>query len=657
MKRFVPFIALLALVALVGCSADSPSAKPVPTVVPESWGISSLTASDTGPYVGTVILVEAAVTKNGAAAPDTETVTFQATGGAFSSGSAEASANVSGGTASVAYFSDVAGTFEVRALFKGVSSTITITYRDRAVTDELQLFDVNPRRGSYAGGEEALITGKGILAPVEVYFDVAGVAYQAIVAAVSESNPPSDPGSVTVVTPNFTGADTSIEQAADVRVIVGAGTGSAQSDTLTSAYVLLPSLGPMIYGVSPSSGRSSGGEVVNVLGQGFGSVASDLAVTFVDPGGVAKVGTILSVSPDGSQIQVETPLFSTIPLASDVPYDVNVSTLSGPVSLPDGFLVLADEPTPVIASISPTSGPLDGGTLVTIFGSGFQIPMQVKFGTLTALDVNVFNDTTPADNDRITCVTPDYSFEPDVPPVTVDVKATNMTSGKSSTLSAAYRYGDPLFITGNTPSVGQPGDLVIIYGSGFEDPLQVFFPSGGSQMNVVSVSGTELVVQIPPDYPVACGSIGGSFKVTLLETGQTTTGGTFSITGNSPIVLSVDPVILNETSFGDVDPDAIMINGHYFADEVLVRVGIYQVPSSNVTVVSEATINVENLPDTTLLGITFDTTTSGCISPQIRDIPTPVSVAVTNFPGACADTLTAAIVVEPYDTACYDPPP
>jgi hypothetical protein len=243
MKRFVPFIALLALVALVGCSADSPSAKPVPTVVPESWGISSLTASDTGPYVGTVILVEAAVTKNGAAAPDTETVTFQATGGAFSSGSTEASVNVSGGTASVAYFSDVAGTFEVRALFKGVSSVITITYRDRAVTDELQLFDVNPRRGSYAGGEEVLITGKGILAPVEVYFDVAGVAYQAIVAAVSESRPPSDPGSVTVVTPNFTGADTSIEQAADVRVIVGAGTGSAQSDTLTSAYVLLPSLG------------------------------------------------------------------------------------------------------------------------------------------------------------------------------------------------------------------------------------------------------------------------------------------------------------------------------------------------------------------------------------------------------------------------------
>jgi hypothetical protein len=583
-------------------------------------------------------------------------VTFQATGGAFSSGSTEASVNVSGGTASVAYFSDVAGTFEVRALFKGVSSVITITYRDRAVTDELQLFDVNPRRGSYAGGEEVLITGKGILAPVEVYFDVAVVAYQAIVAAVSESRPPSDPGSVTVVTPNFTGADTSIEQAADVRVIVGAGTGSAQSDTLTSAYVLLPSLGPMIYGVSPSSGRSSGGEVVNVLGQGFGSVASDLAVTFVDPNGVAKVGTILSVSPDGSQIQVETPLFSTIPLASDVPYDVNVSTLSGPVSLPDGFLVLADEPTPSIASISPTSGPLDGGTLVTIFGSGFQIPMQVTFGTLTALDVNVFNDTTPADNDRITCVTPDYSFEPDVPPVVVDVKATNMTSGKSSTLSAAYRYGDPLFITGNTPSEGQPGDLVIIYGSGFEDPLQVFFPSGSSNlMNVVSVSGTELVVQVPPDYPAACGSIGGSFKVTLLETGQTTSGGTFTIQGNSPMVLSVTPVILNETSFGDVDPDAITINGHYFSDEVLVRLGIYDVPSNNVTVVGASTINVENLPDTTLLGITFDTTSVGCPVGEVRNIPTPVNATVTNFPGSCTDTLASAFVVEPYSQACYIP--
>ena len=62
MKRFIPYIALLALVAMVGCSADSPRAKPAPTVVPEAWSVISLDASNTAPFVGTVILVEATVT-------------------------------------------------------------------------------------------------------------------------------------------------------------------------------------------------------------------------------------------------------------------------------------------------------------------------------------------------------------------------------------------------------------------------------------------------------------------------------------------------------------------------------------------------------------------------------------------------------------------
>ena len=654
MKRFVPFIAFLALVALVGCSGDSPSAPPAPTVAPVTWAISQLTVSDSGPYVGTVILVEATVTKDGSAAPDGTTVTFEATGGIFSSGSNSASVVSSGGSASVAYLASTAGTYQIRAIAGGASRVVSVAYRDRAVTDQLQLYDINPRRGSYAGGEEAVITGKGITAPVEVYFDLAGTPYQAIVANVTESEPLSADGSISVVTPAFTGADNSIEQSADVRVITGAGTGTQQSDTLTQAFALLPSLGPTIFGLSPNSGRSSGGEVVNVLGQGFGSVATDLAVSFVDPDGVAKLATVLAVSPDGTQIQVETPQFSTVPLEEDVLYDVNVSTINGGTRLNDAFIVLADEPQPDITSISPTAGPLDGGTLVTIFGKGFQIPMQVKFGERTALDVNVFNDTTPADNDRITCVTPDYSTVGDVVPVTVDVLVTNMTSGKSDKLDGAFTYGDPLFITGNTPSEGVPGDLIIIYGSGFEDPLQVTL--GGNPLNVVNVSGTELVVQIPTDWEPTCGDSNGTFTVTLLRTNQTATGGNFSILGNTPLVLSVSPVILAENSFGDLDPDSLTIIGQYFADDVQVALGGYIVPSSNVSVTSDTAIEVSNLPDTTGLGIVFDTTSSGCtVAGEIRDLPTAVNVTVTNFPGSCADTLTAAFIVEPYDQACHDP--
>ena len=109
MKRFIPYIALLALVAMVGCSADSPRAKPAPTVVPEAWNVSSLDASNTAPFVGTVILVEATVTLNGSPAPDDTAITFEASGGAFGNGTTAASVLTEGGTASVAFFSETEG--------------------------------------------------------------------------------------------------------------------------------------------------------------------------------------------------------------------------------------------------------------------------------------------------------------------------------------------------------------------------------------------------------------------------------------------------------------------------------------------------------------------------------------------------------------------
>ncbi len=200
---------------------------------------------------------------------------------------------------------------------KGASRQITVEYEDRATSDELQLYGISPRRGSYGGGEEAVITGKGILSPVDVFFDLNGQSFQAIVAAVVESDPPSEDGSVTVITPAFTGENSSIQQAADVRVIANAGTGSQESDTLGQAFVLLPGGGPIVFGLSPSSGSSSGGETVNVLGQGFGTVASDIIVSFTDESGVVRLAPVLAVAPDGSQIQIETPLFSTIPLEQD----------------------------------------------------------------------------------------------------------------------------------------------------------------------------------------------------------------------------------------------------------------------------------------------------------------------------------------------------
>jgi hypothetical protein len=654
MKRFIPYIALLALIVVVGCSADSPRARPAPTAVPEAWNISSLDASNTAPFIGTVILVEATVTVNGSPAPDDTSITFEASGGTFSNGTTSASVLSEGGTASVAFLADTAGSYVIRARVSSASRELTIEYVDRATTDTLQITNVNPRRGSYAGGDQVVITGKGIEAPVEVFFDLDGFPYQAIIVGVTESVPLSADGTITVVTPAFTGTNTGIQQTADVRVNTNAGTGSQETDTLPDAFVLLPGGGPQIFGLSPSSGRSSGGEVVNILGQGFGAVASDLSVSFADTQGVVKLGTVMAVSPDGTQIQVETPRFSTLPLTADEPQDVTVATIDGVTSLEDAFIVLADEPTPAIASISPIAGPLDGGTLVTIFGRGFQVPLQVKFGDLTALDVNVFNDTTPADNDRITCVTPDYSQQGAVPPISVDVSVTNVTSGNADSLPGAFTYGDLLYITGNAPVEGNAGDLVIIYGSGFEDPLQVFV--GDNLMEVISISGTEIVIRIPDEFGDDCSGTGGAIRVVLLESGLEATGGNFNIRGNSPTVLSVSPVFFQEATIAGQSLD---IFGQNFAADVAVQLGTYTVPSTSIGDVTQTSIEVQTLPTYDFIlpnGFDQEACTDGSGGTGLRNTTTSVDVTVTNFPGNCPDQITGAFAIEPATTACVIAP-
>ncbi len=280
--------------------------------------------------------------------------------------------------------------------------------------------------------------------------------------------------------------------------------------------------------------------------------------------------------------------------------------------------------------------------------------MQVFFGDLTATDVNIFDDTSPANQDRITCLSPNYSQQNQVPPVVVPVRVVNINTGTDSFYNS-FTYGDNLYITGNSPQEGGLGDLVIIYGSGFIDPLQVFL--GDEQMQVLSVSGTEIVVRIPDDLGVLCTETSGTFKVVLLESGLEATGGNFTIRGNSPTVLGVTPIIIPETDLGTPSAD-IVINGQFFAPDVLVQVGNYVAPSSSVTVESDSTIDVQNLPGIDELGITFNPT--ACTlpggQPGVRQSSTPVAVTVTNFPGTCADTLPGAIVIEPSSTVCVASP-
>ena len=666
MKSFFNCLILCGLVFLVGCSGGSP--KP-PTVTPppgsgDVWLITSLQASNDNPLVNTSVLVTATVTSNGEPAPDGTQVEFTANGGVFvANGQTLATVVTAGGQASVTFGATQAGGYIIQARVRTVTSQIQVAYRNPDSSGTLQIWSINPSVGSYAGGETVVLTGKGIRSPVEVYFTVQGTRYQAIIDQVVPSIPASSAGTITLRTPEPTAADTSIASDADVQVVVEVGTPEEQNQSYPAAFTFISNgviIGdPIVFGVEPFWGRSSGGELVTILGLNFGvDVNGDLVENFDEVyftfQGQELLATIERWSPN--QIEVITPRFSLTPLTADENAGIKLTRIGAqPVLKNDVFIVRSDIAQPVITGISPTAGPLDGGTLVTINGKGFEVPMQVHFGDLEATGVQVIDDQTPADNDIITCLTPDYSQQGQLPPLPVTVRVTNLQTGNTATSSQTFTFGEVLYISQANPTEGQIGDLLTLFGAGFEDPLTVWF-SNNIEFDVIAVTGTEITLRSPPSLAPTCADRTGSFRVVLNESNREATGGTYSLLGSNPTITDVDPIFITEIGSGaGTDPSEIDIYGVRFADEVLVAINGFTLPTTAVTVVSSEHIRVTGIPTPDDFGPNFFsmntcTTTNGF--PGQEFAPTTVDVQVRNLPLNCQNTLGQALVYLPEDQTC-----
>ncbi len=418
MKRFFNCLILCGLVFFVACSGGSP--KP-PTVTPPPggnvWQITSLQVSDSNPNVNTVVSVTAAVTLNGAPAPDGTQVEFNRTGGVFipDNGGTLTTVLTTGGQADIGFGATEPGTYAIGARVNTVRSQVQVAFKNPDNSDALQIWNINPGSGSFSGGEQVVLTGKGIAAPVEVFFTLQGLQYQAIVTDVVSSVPASSVGTITIITP--AAFDPGASVLADVRVSVGVGTPDNQSQNYLSAFAYISTsviLGdPVIYGVEPYSGRSAGGESVTILGLNFAVDEAKALVKNFDEVYFTFNGQDLLAPVERwseNQIEVITPRFSLVPLTSNQNAGIKLTRVGDTsVVKNDIFIVKSDIAEPEITGISPTAGPMDGGTIVTITGHGFEIPIQVLFGTWEATGCQVIDDPSLADNDIITCETPDLS--------------------------------------------------------------------------------------------------------------------------------------------------------------------------------------------------------------------------------------------------------
>jgi hypothetical protein len=163
-------------------------------------------------------------------------------------------------------------------------------------------------------------------------------------------------------------------------------------------------------------------------------------------------------------------------------------------------------PVPTVTEISPTSGPVDGNTIVTVKGTGFFKADPVKFGDNagTALAMNRAGT-------EITITSP-----PGAPLTRHVVHVTVKTLGGTSTTSGAdqFTYDPAPSVTGITPAIrlNTGSGPVTIIGTDFVNGATVKLTQAGQAdilaTNVVWVSAT----QITCDFPIT-GALAGDWTV------------------------------------------------------------------------------------------------------------------------------------------------
>lgn len=141
---------------------------------------------------------------------------------------------------------------------------------------------------------------------------------------------------------------------------------------------------PMISSISPSSGPPSGGTQVTIVGSGLSSASEADDISF----GSVSASSIVSVT--DSQLVVITPPASAI---GSVP--ISLVTPNGAVIWEAGFDYMIS-----IGSIYPESGPVAGGTSLTVSGSGLLQLTGIQFNDTAATSMTITSDN------QLTVVTP-----------------------------------------------------------------------------------------------------------------------------------------------------------------------------------------------------------------------------------------------------------
>lgn len=264
---------------------------------------------------------------------------------------------------------------------------------------------------------------------------------------------------------------------------------------------------PVVTGVSPASGPQGGGTSVTITGTSLANASS------VDFGTAA--GTVTADS--------ATSITATSPAGTGT-VDVVVTTPGGTstATSADHFTYV---PGPTISSISPTTGPVAGGTVVTIAGTNLENATAVDFG---AAGATVTADSTTS----VTVTTPAGSAGA----VTVSVTTPSGTANAPQQFTYVVPPPPP-GITGISPATGSAagGTAVTITGSNLANATAVDF--GTAAATVTADTASSITATSPPGL--------GTVSVTVTTLGGKATSPVqfaYTVPPGFPTVTATSPV-------------------------------------------------------------------------------------------------------------------
>jgi hypothetical protein len=241
-----------------------------------------------------------------------------------------------------------------------------------------------------------------------------------------------------------------------------------------------------VVSVTPSRGPVSGGTLVSVQIAGLVFEEEDISCHFgpVTIVGEQFGGKVFCVSPRSSSVSGEKVQFS-VSLRSAV------TQISGTASHFEYYVTS-------VTSVLPTHGPVEGGNVVSVLGSGFMGGDTVlcRFGETSASRASIATRHTSS---MLTCISPPSQWVGQSVPVQVSING-----GLDFTLSGPlFHFNQVLIVTSVQPSIlhvgiGQQG--ITIFGMGFEEREGLQCRFGRKLLTPAYFISTSLISCFAPIY-------------------------------------------------------------------------------------------------------------------------------------------------------------